>query len=125
MLISKSKRCFNVKSSAYYFHLKTKALADFQICISVPFIRLMTYCVKLRRAVSFMKHLASVFFSIFLPKTLICSKVTFWPSKSVNLAELVVNDLTKRISKKKLSISLSELSLLIVKISRAYNKRTR
>ena len=25
-----------MKSSAYYFHIKTKILADFQICISVP-----------------------------------------------------------------------------------------
>ena len=33
--ISKSKRCFNVKSSANYFHMTTKILADFQICISV------------------------------------------------------------------------------------------
>ena len=33
----KSKRCFNAKSSTYYFHLKTKMLADFHICISVPF----------------------------------------------------------------------------------------
>ena len=32
---SKSKRCFNVKSSTY-FHTKTKILADFQIGISVP-----------------------------------------------------------------------------------------
>ena len=37
--ISKSKMCFNVKSSTYYFHMKTKILADFQICISVPLIR--------------------------------------------------------------------------------------
>ena len=29
-------RCFNVKFSTYYFHMKTKILADFQICISVP-----------------------------------------------------------------------------------------
>ena len=29
-------RCFNVKFSTYYFHMKTKLLADFQICISVP-----------------------------------------------------------------------------------------
>ena len=36
MRISKSKRCFNVKSSTLYFHMKTKILADFQICISVP-----------------------------------------------------------------------------------------
>ena len=34
--ISKSKNCFNVKCSTYYFHLKTKILADFQICISAP-----------------------------------------------------------------------------------------
>ena len=32
----KSKMCFNMKSSAYYFHMKTKLLTDFQICISVP-----------------------------------------------------------------------------------------
>ena len=31
----KSKRCFNVKYSIYYFYMKTKILADFQICISV------------------------------------------------------------------------------------------
>ena len=36
--ISKSKRYFNVKSSTYYFHMKTKILAYFQICISVPLI---------------------------------------------------------------------------------------
>ena len=34
--ISKSKRRLNAKSSTYYFHMKTKILADSQICISVP-----------------------------------------------------------------------------------------
>ena len=34
--ISKRKTCFNVKSSTYYFHVKKKILADFQICIGVP-----------------------------------------------------------------------------------------
>ena len=34
--ISKSKRYFDVKSSIYYFHMKTKVLRNFQICISVP-----------------------------------------------------------------------------------------
>ena len=34
--ITKSKRCFNEKSSTHYFHVKTKILPDFQICISVP-----------------------------------------------------------------------------------------
>ena len=38
MHISKSKRCFDVKSLTYYFHLKMQILADFQICISVPLI---------------------------------------------------------------------------------------
>ena len=33
MHISKSKRCFNVKSWTYYFHMKTKILVDFQMCI--------------------------------------------------------------------------------------------
>ena len=33
--ILERKRCFNVKSSKY-FHMKTKILADFQICISIP-----------------------------------------------------------------------------------------
>ena len=31
----KLKSCFNVKSWAYYFHMKTKILENFQICISV------------------------------------------------------------------------------------------
>ena len=33
--ISKSKRCFNVKPSTYYFQMKMKILVDFQICINV------------------------------------------------------------------------------------------
>ena len=42
--ISKSKRCFNVKSSTYCFHMKSKILVDFQICISVPLIKHLSYC---------------------------------------------------------------------------------
>ena len=34
--MSKGKRYFNLKSSTYYLQMKTKILADFQICISVP-----------------------------------------------------------------------------------------
>ena len=37
--ISKSKTCFNVKFSSYYFHMKMKILAYFQIFISVPLSR--------------------------------------------------------------------------------------
>ena len=33
---SKSKCYFKAKPSAYYFYVKTKITADFQICISVP-----------------------------------------------------------------------------------------
>ena len=32
---SKSKRCFNVNSSTYSFHVKTKIFADFQVLVSV------------------------------------------------------------------------------------------
>ena len=32
----KVKGVFNVKSSTHCFHMKTKILVDFQICISVP-----------------------------------------------------------------------------------------
>ena len=35
-IFQKSKRCFNVKSSTYYFGIKTKIVTDFQICIEVP-----------------------------------------------------------------------------------------
>ena len=48
--------------------------------------------VKLRRAVTFMKYLASVVSLIFLPKTLICNKITFQLSNLLNLPELVVNN---------------------------------
>ena len=33
--VSECKRCFNVKSSTFHFHVKTKISADFQICIRV------------------------------------------------------------------------------------------
>ena len=49
--------------------------------------------VKLWRAVTFMKYLASVVSLIFLPETLIWNKITFRLSNLVNLADLVVNDL--------------------------------
>ena len=45
--------------------------------------------VKVVRAVTFMKYLASVVSLIFLPKTLIWNKITFSASVSLNFAELV------------------------------------
>ena len=45
--------------------------------------------VKLGRAVTFMKYLASVVSLIFLPKALMWNKITFPTSNSMNFAELV------------------------------------
>ena len=42
--ISKIKSCFNLKFSTYYFHMKTKILSDFQICISASLSSL--HCVE-------------------------------------------------------------------------------
>ena len=56
--------------------------------------------VKLVRAVTFMKYRADVVSLIFLPKALIWNNITFRLSNLLNLAELVVNELTKSISKK-------------------------
>ena len=64
-------------------------------------------CVKLGPAVTFLKHLASVVSLIFLAKTLICNKMTFPASNSLNLAELVVNEPTKSIYKKFTNIPFS------------------
>ena len=79
--------------------------------------------VKPGRTVTFMKYLNSVVSLTFLRKNLIWNKITFPTSNSLNFAELVENEFMKSISKKILPIvlSLSNLSLLIVKILRAYN----
>ena len=75
-----------------------------------------------RSAVTCMKYLISVVSLIFLPKFLIWNKIAFWLSNSLNLAELVVNELTKNISKKFTNIPvLPDLSLLTIKIPGAYN----
>ena len=56
MHISKNKRCFNVKYSTYYFHMKTKILADFQICISLP-LRIISFIPQRQRMqANFMNH---------------------------------------------------------------------
>ena len=51
--------------------------------------------VTLGRAVTFMRYLAKVVSLIFLPKTLNQNIITFPASNSLNLAELVVNELMK------------------------------
>ena len=81
-------------------------------------------CVKLGRAVTFMKYLASVVSLISLAKTLIWNKITFPASNSLNLAELVVNEPMKNIYQKNYHYSFF-FSIYHVKISRAYDERTR
>ena len=55
--------------------------------------------VKLGRAVTFIKYLASAraVSLIFLPKTLILNKIAFLPSNSLKLAKLFVNKLKNTI----------------------------
>ena len=73
-----------------------------------------SYLRKTKARSYFMKYLASVVSLIFLANTLIWNKIRFPSSNSLNLAEVVVNEHMK-------SIFLFDLSLLNVKISRAYN----
>ena len=54
-----------------------------------------------------MKYLASVVSVIFLPKTLIWNRIKLWLLNLLNLAELVVNELTKSIFKKIYNIPFS------------------
>ena len=62
----KSKRCFDVKSSTYYFHMKTKILADFQICINFP-LRYISNDLSVQLAKYLLKLLVMIFESkIFL-----------------------------------------------------------
>ena len=56
--------------------------------------------VKLGRAVTFIKHLASVVFLIFLAKSLIWNKITLPSSNPLSLAELAENEPMKSILKK-------------------------
>ena len=55
--------------------------------------------VKLGRAVTFMKYLASAVSLIFLSKILIWNKITLPASNSLKFTELVENDLMKSTSK--------------------------
>ena len=63
--------------------------------------------VKLGRAVTFIRYLASADSLIFLALTLIWNNITFSALNSLNLAELVVNEPTKSIYKKFTNIPFS------------------
>ena len=80
--------------------------------------------VKPGRVVTFMKYLASVVCSIFLPKTLIWNKITFQLSNLLNLAELVVNEFKKSISKKIYQYSFFFLVKEIQKLRIIINKNS-
>ena len=81
----------------------------------------------LGNGLTFMQYLASVAFLISLSKTLIWNKIVIPVSNSLNLPELVVNELNKNISQFFLpnSLFLFELSLLYVKIPEASKQRSR
>ena len=79
---------------------------------------------KLGRAVTFMKYLASVVSLIFLVKTLIWNKINFPTSNLLNLSDMVKNEFMKSLFLLKnlpKSLFLFDLSLLNLKISRASN----
>ena len=82
-------------------------------------------CVKLVRAITFLKNLASVVSFIFLPKTLIWNKITFPASNSLNFAELVKNELMMSLpilrKNTPIYLFLFNLLLLTVKFLRVYN----
>ena len=64
-------------------------------------------CVKLGRAVTFMKYIASVVSLIFLVKTSIWNKIMFSALNLLNFAELVENESLKSIYKKSTNIPIS------------------
>ena len=80
--------------------------------------------VKLGRVVTFMKYLASAVSSIFLPKTLIWNKITFQLSNLLNLAELVVNEFKKSISRKNYQYSFFFLIKEVQNLRNTINKNS-
>ena len=80
--------------------------------------------VKLGRVATFMKYLASVVSSIFLPKTLIWNKITFQLSNLLSLVELVVNEFKKSISKKNYQYSFFFLIKEVQNLRNTINKNS-
>ena len=79
----KSKRCFDVKSSTYYFHMKTKILADFQICINFP-LRYISNDLSVQLAKYLLKLLAMIFESkIFLILRMRCFAICLTNSNNL------------------------------------------
>ena len=77
---------------------------------------------KLGCAFTFMKYFVSKVSLIYLPNTLIWNKIKFPAQNFLKLAELVVNERIKSISKKVANLFfVSNLLLLKVNISKLYN----
>ena len=51
--ILKRERYFNMESSTYYFHVKAKIFLDFQICISVLLIKILSCRVQKNRSAQY------------------------------------------------------------------------
>ena len=80
--------------------------------------------IKLSRAFTFTKNLASAVTLNFLPETLIWNKTAFLASNLLKLEGLVVNPLKKTISKNYLPILIlvyNFVKITIVKISRGHS----
>ena len=69
--------------------------------------------IKLELTATSMKYPASAVSLIFTPKTLIWNKITFPAPNSLNLAELVVNDLMRSICRK---IAIIPFSIRIIAV---------
>ena len=54
---------------------------------------------KLRCAITFTKYLASLVCLLLLSEILVQNKITFWALNSLNLSEMVANELMKSIPK--------------------------
>ena len=65
-----------------------------------------SYCLKLGRAVTFIKYLVSVVSLIFLALTLIWNKITFLAKNLLSLAQLVGNELMNSVYKKNYQYSV-------------------
>ena len=55
-----------MKSSTYYFHIKTKILANFQICISVPLKESIFTRVFVKRPTSDFRHKGNLSDGVFI-----------------------------------------------------------
>ena len=85
--ISKSKRCFIVKSSTSLFVIKTKILADVQICISAPLIKKLHFFVRCSGIWCKISYFKSLVLPILLFPALLLKLNSFFSSKPIRFQE--------------------------------------